>query len=281
MNASSDSIRDRPSMTVQRMGVGAIIERVAPWGWLVAGLACCTAIAVFDLVVGGETILISLLLVGPLLSAIGAGWRQTAIVMAYAVALSLPLGIFDGLFGSTDHIVRVLLVAGGGALAVWLARLREHVELERARIAFLAEAGLRLDGSLDYQTAAQTLASLAVPLLGDWCGVYVLEDGAIKQLAVAHEDPAKEALARDLERRYQFDPDLEMGVAKVSPSWRPRSPRIASPRPPTMPSTLVCFAVSVCARRSRCRCVREAGCSEHCSSRWRSPGVRSTTVQPS
>jgi serine phosphatase RsbU (regulator of sigma subunit) len=41
-----------------------------------------------------------------------------------------------------------------------------------------------------------------VPDLADWCSVDMLEEDAIRQLAVAHADPAMVAYARDLQRRY-------------------------------------------------------------------------------
>jgi PAS domain S-box-containing protein len=73
--------------------------------------------------------------------------------------------------------------------------------LERAR--FLAEASRTLAQSLDYETTLATVASLATPELGAWVLVdLVEEDGAVRRLAVIHPDPAKQALARELERGY-------------------------------------------------------------------------------
>ena len=61
------------------------------------------------------------------------------------------------------------------------------------RTAFLADAGKALAGSLDYSSTLKTLASLAVPLVADWCAIDVLEDGTLRRLAVAHADPLKMA----------------------------------------------------------------------------------------
>jgi signal transduction histidine kinase len=70
---------------------------------------------------------------------------------------------------------------------------------ERARLAFLAEASRRLSDSLDYEATLVTVAGLALPHLGAWCIVDLLEpDGSIRRLAVIHPDPAKHAPARDL-----------------------------------------------------------------------------------
>jgi PAS domain S-box-containing protein len=73
--------------------------------------------------------------------------------------------------------------------------------LERAR--FLSEASGTLAQSLDYETTLATVAGLATPELGAWVLVdLVEEDGAVRRLAVIHPDPAKQALARELERGY-------------------------------------------------------------------------------
>lgn len=78
--------------------------------------------------------------------------------------------------------------------------------LERAR--FLAEASRLLAQSLDYEATLATVARLAMPELGAWCLVDIVEeDGSIRRLAVAHPDPTKQALVRELERGYP--PEVE------------------------------------------------------------------------
>src|ERR671933_720863 len=80
------------------------------------------------------------------------------------------------------------------------------------RLEVLAEASRLLDASLDYEQTLQEVARVAVRTLADWCIVHLLEqDGSIRWLAVAHGDPAKEAVARQLQERY---PATE-GVARV------------------------------------------------------------------
>lgn len=73
------------------------------------------------------------------------------------------------------------------------------------RLAFLAEASSMLAESLDYATTLERVARLSVPLLADWCVIELLEaDGESRRVAVAHVDPAKEALSREVRRRYPF-----------------------------------------------------------------------------
>ncbi|HLK09886.1 MAG TPA: ATP-binding protein [Candidatus Binatia bacterium] len=77
---------------------------------------------------------------------------------------------------------------------------RAEAESTRARFAFLAEASALLAASLDYETTLASIASLAVPRLGDWCIVDLVEaDATLRRVAVAQADPGKQALARALE----------------------------------------------------------------------------------
>jgi hypothetical protein len=89
------------------------------------------------------------------------------------------------------------------------------------RARFLAEASAELASSLDYETTLAAVARLAVPRLADWCVVYILEGRALRNLAVAHADPAKVEWAREVGRRYPPDPDAPAGVARVLRSGRP------------------------------------------------------------
>ena len=63
---------------------------------------------------------------------------------------------------------------------------------------------------------------MAVPAMADWCAVDVLDSaGTPRPLVVAHVDPAKVELARQLRLRYPADPNAPTGVARVGISgWR-------------------------------------------------------------
>ncbi len=83
---------------------------------------------------------------------------------------------------------------------------------------FVAETSTILAASLDHATTFASIARRAVPLLGDWAAVdEVLADGTIRRLAVAHADPAKEALAQDLAESY---PPLRAGGRPVDEALR-------------------------------------------------------------
>jgi PAS domain S-box-containing protein len=84
------------------------------------------------------------------------------------------------------------------------------------RQAFLARAGEVLASSLDYEETLRRVARLAVPMLADWCGVDILDDRGLRnRVAVHHQDPAKIALAAELDRRFPPDPAADTGVYRV------------------------------------------------------------------
>ncbi|TMA58232.1 MAG: PAS domain S-box protein [Deltaproteobacteria bacterium] len=77
---------------------------------------------------------------------------------------------------------------------------RAAAEAAERRAAFLAEGERLLASSLDLDTTLSTLARLAVPELADWCSVDVLEtDGSVRRIAVAHADPSRAEIARQLQ----------------------------------------------------------------------------------
>ena len=71
--------------------------------------------------------------------------------------------------------------------------------LAEERQRFLAEAGWVLGSSLDYEQTLADVARLAVPHVADWCTVDIFVDGKLERLALAHVDPLKLALARELQ----------------------------------------------------------------------------------
>jgi PAS domain S-box-containing protein len=90
-------------------------------------------------------------------------------------------------------------------------------KVEADRKEFLVAAASALSTVLDVRRTLSNLARLAVPKLADWCTVDMLrEDGrTIEQLAVAHVDPTKVAMAEDLRNRFPISPDAASGMPKV------------------------------------------------------------------
>jgi PAS domain S-box-containing protein len=92
-----------------------------------------------------------------------------------------------------------------------------HEKIDRVRREFLARAGEALVSSLDYQSILRTVADLAVPTIADFCTIDILEPGANApvQVAMAHVDPAKIRVAKELAERYPRDPNAPRGVTQV------------------------------------------------------------------
>ena len=87
---------------------------------------------------------------------------------------------------------------------------------------FLSEASVLLATSLDYELTLKRLASLSVPFLGDWCAVDVAqEDRPFRRMAVAHVDPEKADLVREIQERWPPAPGSAFGYPKVLRTGEP------------------------------------------------------------
>lgn len=92
---------------------------------------------------------------------------------------------------------------------------QQKQQLEK-NLTYLAEASRILSSSLDYQDTLNTIAMLAVPEIGDWCGIDIVdENGQIQQLAVAHKDPKKVKWAKQLRKIRPPDMSAKQGLPNV------------------------------------------------------------------
>jgi PAS domain S-box-containing protein len=91
---------------------------------------------------------------------------------------------------------------------------RKRIESD---LRFVAQASAELAGVTDYQSTLDRIAHLAVPEFADWCMVDILGDGgALERVAVAHADPQREHLARELHRRFPPDPSRIAGAGPLN-----------------------------------------------------------------
>ncbi|MBD2040472.1 PAS domain S-box protein [Microcoleus sp. FACHB-672] len=103
-------------------------------------------------------------------------------------------------------------------ILAWLGTATDTEDQKRAeeQERFLADASAVLAHSLEYQTTLDSVARLAVPRIADWCAIDMVEsDGSIQSLAVAHVEPAKVELARQLQQRYPIDAKAHWGMPNV------------------------------------------------------------------
>ena len=125
------------------------------------------------------------------------------------------------------HLRAVPIRDDDGGLTGWLGTctdiddlLREARNRENQR--FLAEAGQLLATSLRYDQTIRHLADLAVPRIADWCAVDLLDaEGVLSPLAIAHVDPEKVSLVRQLLEEYPDDPNEPTGSLQVVRTGEP------------------------------------------------------------
>ena len=84
------------------------------------------------------------------------------------------------------------------------------------RLRYLAQASKLLTYSLDVEATLQRAAEMMVPFLADWCALDLPDNnGLLRQVAVAHSNPAKLEAAKEMRRHYSPDPKALQGAAKV------------------------------------------------------------------
>lgn len=89
-------------------------------------------------------------------------------------------------------------------------------ESAESKLAFLAETSRCLAGSLDYEDTLRTVAALALPFLGSWCIVDLVEsDGSMRRVAIVHPDPRKQELAAGLMKSWPPARDDLLGAPQA------------------------------------------------------------------
>ncbi len=157
---------------------------------------------------------------GPRLPATGV-WRTRSgrerVIAWRSFALARPDGhpLLVGL-GDPVDAANARLDLGSTEPADGARPEREALEDAQDRLAFLADASTVLALSIEWEATLESVADLAVPRLADWCVVDILDDtGAMRRLAVAHVDPEKVEVAREVERRYPSADYHAVGPAHV------------------------------------------------------------------
>ena len=149
-------------------------------------------------------------------------WRQS-LATGEPFEAEFRMRRYDGTYRwqlSRAHALR----SPDGAIAGWFGTITDihDRKLEEVRQAFLAHASNILSTSLDYHETLASVARLAVPEIGDWCAVDVLENGTLERLAVAHVDPAKVQWAYEIEERYPPNREDPNGTYEVIRTGTPQ-----------------------------------------------------------
>jgi signal transduction histidine kinase/response regulator RpfG family c-di-GMP phosphodiesterase len=127
--------------------------------------------------------------------------------------LRAKIAVFVDLFRKTEQVKRQ---AEEREKLIREQAARAEAEARQERFAFLADASNVLAGSLDYDETLKNLADLVVPRVADFCIVLAVEDdGSMRQVAVAHRDPAEEPAMQRLADEFASSAAAEKGGAHV------------------------------------------------------------------
>jgi len=157
--------------------------------FLLSLIAVC-AVAAVDLAFGQDTVLVELLLIGPVIAAFGASPGHTAVVALFAVAVAIPLGLATDDFGSSDQLIRIAAVGLVSGLAVGIARLRSDRERDASRLAVQYGVARVLAEADSLETAGtDLLQAIAEPMGWDVGHLWeVLGDDALRVTATWMRD---------------------------------------------------------------------------------------------
>jgi signal transduction histidine kinase/ActR/RegA family two-component response regulator len=127
-----------------------------------------------------------------------------------------------------EVLAKCLSVGVAQAATEYIKFRDEQINSQRARVEFLAEAGQLLSSSLDYRSTLSRLTALVVPRLADCCVVH-LEGHGTDDMPIAHVNPAKVEIARELYRRFPLPPDSPDGVRTALRTGEPQLMREVDP----------------------------------------------------
>ena len=166
----------------------------------VGGLALVAALGGLDLAWGADRIISSTVVIAPLLTALFARPRETAVVAVAAFLVCVASPVWNDNFAEADYLLRTLVVAVGSGFAVLVAVGRERLTLGRERFVLLSAVAEVADGVPAGETTAR-LSELLVPGLADIAMIDVRRDDRLERLAVAAHGHDAEAIQAGMLRR--------------------------------------------------------------------------------
>ena len=123
----------------------------------------------------------------------------------------------DGNHGVIEANAAPILDAGGAIVAAVVV-IQDVTARRRAadRQELLVRVGEVLDSALSVDERLDLLARVLVPKLADYCKIELLEgDSGRRPVAIAHQDPDREALMRRLRERVTLPDDERVGMART------------------------------------------------------------------
>jgi PAS domain S-box-containing protein len=92
---------------------------------------------------------------------------------------------------------------------------QQAAEAAERRSAVLAGVSADLAGALDYESTLPASTRRVIPEFADWCSVHLVEEGRIRRVAVASEDPRVERLGWKMDDEHPYDPAAAGGIPQV------------------------------------------------------------------
>jgi signal transduction histidine kinase/DNA-binding response OmpR family regulator len=132
--------------------------------------------------------------------------------------LRAKIAVFVDLFKKTEQVKRQ---AEEREKLIREQSARAEAEARQERLAFLADAGNVLAGSLDHEETFRNLAALVVPRVADFCVVLAVdEEGTMRHVAVAHRDSAEEPALQKLAEEFPPSAAAQKSGARVLSSGK-------------------------------------------------------------
>jgi PAS domain S-box-containing protein len=117
---------------------------------------------------------------------------------------------------------RMVPGAQGARTILGIARQIDDERAALGRMRFLADVSAALDASLDMERTLAAVANLCVRDLGDWCSIDLTNaDDELRNVAVAHVDPAQVEFAQRMRERYPPRSRAGGGTAQVVRTGEP------------------------------------------------------------
>ncbi len=113
---------------------------------------------------------------------------------------------------SEDLNLMEMLNAIGNQIGIFLERkiLEETLATQARQQHLLAQAGVALSSSVDYDKRLMTIMHVVVPDMADWCAIDMIDQNhVLRRVAAAHVDPAKEPAVYGLQPERTIDVNKE------------------------------------------------------------------------
>ena len=112
-----------------------------------------------------------------------------------------------------DQNLTNLMDAVGNQIGIFLERklLEEALAVRANQQQLLAQAGMALSTSPDYQNRLNAICKVIVPDLADWFAIDMIDaNNILTRITAAHVDPSKEQLLYQVQPTRKLDPDQEV-----------------------------------------------------------------------